>query len=238
MKIRLLFTGIVLALLTACNDDDNKVPEIRPTAKGEYTDERDGTTYGWVRIGDLEWMTSNLKYNEEGPYYERVLVGQYGEESKLVNTFSVDTDLEADYEENGNLYYWEEACETCPEGWRLPTDKDWQNLERALGMSAAEADAEGWRGEHVATLLRQDAQGTGMALPLAGNVSYWKFNLLYLNYVGEFGYYWTASEIENSGLQTPTVWYRKIFENYTTVYRGSSPLDKMMRVRCCRDAGK
>lgn len=57
------------AIFSSCSDDD-KLPNINPAATGEYTDERDGNTYGWVRIGDLEWMTSNLKYYPEAPYYE------------------------------------------------------------------------------------------------------------------------------------------------------------------------
>ena len=54
------------AIFSSCSDDD-KLPNINPAATGEYTDERDGNTYGWVRIGDLEWMTSNLKYYPEAP---------------------------------------------------------------------------------------------------------------------------------------------------------------------------
>lgn len=43
------------AVFCSCSDDD-KLPDVRPAAKGEYTDVRDGNTYGWVRIGDLEWI--------------------------------------------------------------------------------------------------------------------------------------------------------------------------------------
>lgn len=226
------------AVFCSCNDDD-KLPEIRPAQKGEFRDERDGNTYGWVRIGDLEWMTSNLKYYETAPYYECYydLFGQSYPQS-VKSYYRVD--FEADYEEYGNFYTWEEAGRVAPEGWRLPTDADWKNLEMALGMSASDADAEGWRGNREATLLRQGAEGTGMALQLAGEVAnastmspepFWCF-------VGEFGYYWSASPVEDSGLQTTVVWFRKIFADYTTVYRGSITQERLMRVRCCRDAGK
>lgn len=232
---------IIIALFVCCNavfcscSDDDKLPVIRPAEKGEFTDERDGNTYGWVRIGDLEWMTSNLKYYEIAPYYASSypLFGY----SSVKAPFRVD--FEADYEEYGNFYTWEEATSLCPEGWRLPTDADWKNLEMALGMSAKDADAEGWRGEQVATLLRQGAEGTGMALQLAGEVAVnSKAMMPFWSFVGEFGYYWSASPVEDSGLQTTTVWFRKIFADYTTVYRGSTTLAKLMRVRCCRDAGK
>ena len=53
--------GIVIS----CNDDDN-LPKISPKDSGEWTDSRDNTTYGWIRLGNLYWMTSKLKYGS--PY--------------------------------------------------------------------------------------------------------------------------------------------------------------------------
>ena len=57
-------------------------------------------------------------------------------------------------------------------------------------------------------------------------------------HIYSFGYYWSASEVKDNGLQTATVWFRKIGAHYTTVYRGAVTLQRLMRVRCCRDAGK
>ena len=228
------------AVLCSCSKDD-KLPDIRPTATGEYMDVRDGNTYGWVRIGDLEWMTENLKYQVNGlPYYEceyDVLGGYY---LYPIRSQILDTDFEADYEKYGNFYTWEEAVENYPEGWRLPTDEDRTNLEMALGMSARDADAEGWRGNREATLLQQGAEGTGMALLLGGEVaSTAAYDVgLFWSFVGVYGYYWSASEVEDNGLQTATVWFRKISAHYTNVYRGAVTLQRLMRVRCCRDAGK
>ncbi len=224
----------------SCSDND-KLPNIRPTDTGEYTDKRDGNTYGWVRIGDLEWMTENLKYQVDGqPYYERTY--DMGTTYPLpVRSPLMDVNFEEDYQTYGNCYTWEEAKASCPDGWRLPTDKDWKNLEMALGMSARDADAEGWRGDQEATLLRQDEEGTGIRLLLGGEVVLMNINFItafWWNYVGEYGYYWSASEVGESDLQTPSVWFRKICANTTTVYRGSVTLQRLMRVRCCRDAGK
>lgn len=225
------------AVLGSCSKED-KLPEIRPAASGTYTDERDANTYEWIRVGNLEWMTSNLKYYETAPYYECTynVLGV----PCAVSVYTT-TNLEADYEEYGNFYTWEEAKALCPEVWRLPTDEDWKDLEMALGMSERDANAEGWRGDREATLLRQGKDGLGMNLRLAGNVSnsnrYAGAGLnLWLTFVGESGYYWTATESDK--LSTPNVWFRKIFADYETVYRGVTTLNKLMRVRCCRDAGK
>ena len=227
------------AVLCSCSDDD-KLPDIRPSAQGEFTDVRDGNSYKWIRIGDLEWMTSNLKYGD--PYYERlfdgVFAGNYGPQT--VTSQYGDDDLEADYDKHGNLYTWEEANTLCPDGWRLPTDEDWKNLERALGMSQADANQKGWRGNYFLTLLTQGEDGLGFNMQLSGGA--WKtkegWKYLYLWEVGEFGYFWTATENTDSLLGVQTVWYRKIFGNNESIYRGTQTLDILMRVRCCRDAGK
>ena len=227
------------AVFCSCGDDD-KLPDIRPSAQGEFTDVRDGNSYKWIRIGDLEWMTSNLKYGD--PYYERlfdgVFAGNYGPQT--VTSQYGDDDLEADYDKHGNLYTWEEANTLCPDGWRLPTDEDWKNLERALGMSQADANQKGWRGNYFLTLLTQGEDGLGFNMQLSGGA--WKtkegWKYLYLWEVGEFGYFWTATENTDSLLGVQTVWYRKIFGNNESIYRGTQTLDILMRVRCCRDAGK
>ena len=89
-------------------------------------DPRDGKTYPTVRIGDLWWMAENLNFD----------LG-YGSWCYDNATSYCDT--------YGKLYDWISAAGACPDGWRLPSDDDWTSLERALGMSTAEAGLEGWR---------------------------------------------------------------------------------------------
>ena len=49
--------GLFLAA-TACQDDEETMPVVKPAESGMFVDERDGTEYGWVRIGNREWMSS------------------------------------------------------------------------------------------------------------------------------------------------------------------------------------
>ena len=67
MKKYLIYICMLWGIVISCNDDDN-LPKISPKDSGEWTDSRDNTTYGWIRLGNLDWMTSNLKYGS--PYYE------------------------------------------------------------------------------------------------------------------------------------------------------------------------
>ena len=108
--------------LAACDDDE--MPQVTPTATGTMTD-LEGNEYPWVRIGGLDWMAADLKCGEPFDESEEAL---------------------ACIKEYGNFYYIDEALANCPEGWRLPTDEDWQSLERALGMPEGDIAGLGWRG--------------------------------------------------------------------------------------------
>ena len=122
--------------------------------------------------------------------------------------------------------------------WLMVTETLAKSLPTDWALISVTAASKGWRGKGVTTLLRQE-EGTGLGLQLAGNASLSGVpERLYLNFLKEFGYYWTATEEENNGLQETTVFYRKIFGSRTTVYRDAAPLNILMRIRCVRDAQK
>lgn len=173
--MKYLYILLAISLLgTACSDDD--LPTVLPESTGTWTDPATGEEYAYVRIGTQEWMTSNLKAGT--PYFAAEYdLDKYGDwlETNFSNTAEGTPAEQQDFARYGNLYEWETACAVCEslgEGWRLPTDEDWQQLEIALGMSAGEAADEGWRGEGVADLLRQGEGGTSLGLQLSGNASF------------------------------------------------------------------
>ncbi len=43
----------------------------------------------------------------------------------------------------------------CPYGWHLPSDSEWKELERNLGMSQAETDNKDWRGTDEGGMLKE-----------------------------------------------------------------------------------
>lgn len=147
MKKYLIYICMLWIVSISCSNDDN-LPNICPSATGEYTDERDRNTYEWVRLGNQEWMASNLKYGT--PYYDNEYDGPLADgdgDPQPVVADGLNFDVETDFDEHGNLYTWEEALYACPEGWHLPTDEDWQKLEITLGMSKGAAASKGWRGQ-------------------------------------------------------------------------------------------
>ncbi len=236
MKKTIYFLLAVLpALLPSCSDDD-KLPAVRPTESGTVVD-NEGNTYGWVRIGDLLWTTSNAN---NGPDVWNV---RYYSNFEWYYIFDGDEydDNAIDYVDNyrpvyGNLMNYEDAVASAPEGWRLPTDEDWQKLERTLGMS--DTDRIGKRGNGQAFRLQEDEEGTGLAMKLGGafifTPSYGWVDLP-LDYQGVYGYYWTSTA-NPENIDEKSAYFRKFFVGRGEIWRLSGSTQQLMSVRWVRDA--
>ena len=139
----------------------------------------------------------------------------------------------------GFLYSFEAAQKAVPEGWRLPSDKDWQQLEQAFGLSAQEAQRNNaWRGAGLGTVMSEGG-ASGFNAPLGGANAYQKSRgQLYLNR-GKSWYYWTSTPVTlNDSLQGAIVRMSSHFND--KVWRGTSRIDNMARsvlysVRCVKD---
>lgn len=123
-----LASCVILLVLAACRG----IPENGDVAPrpDTLTDPRDGKTYAVVTIGGRTWMAENLRYAAPGSW---------------ANPYSPS----AAY---GRMYDGVTAQTACPDGWRLPSDGEWNELEIALGLRPEDATTTGWRGAH----------GTGM----------------------------------------------------------------------------
>lgn len=84
----------------------------------QIVDARDGETYGYVQIGNLLWLTENLRYQAtESECYE---------------------EEEANCEKYGRLYSFESSRTACPEGWHLPSPKEWKSLRKTMKSRKAD----------------------------------------------------------------------------------------------------
>ena len=86
---------------------------------GVFVDPRDGQKYETVNIDDYIWMAKNLNYGA-GKFAEPLCYDMRDSNCK----------------KSGRLYNWETAMNACPAGWHLPSNKEWEDLEEAVG---------GWR---------------------------------------------------------------------------------------------
>ncbi|MBR5693497.1 MAG: fibrobacter succinogenes major paralogous domain-containing protein [Fibrobacter sp.] len=112
---------------------------------GTMTDERDGQTYKTVEIGEQVWMAENLNYN----YHTEItqsLCYQNNEENCAkygrLYTFAAAVDSAGLFGEGGlGCGNTRSACSNlkessrgvCPEGWHLPSKKEWEQLFSAVG---------------------------------------------------------------------------------------------------------
>lgn len=223
--------GAIAVAAAGCSDDD--LPIIQPSAEGTVTDNQ-GNTYGWVRIGNLDWTTSNARNGED------LIDAMYFSNFDYYNLLS-DAEYE-DYVDNympdfGNCMTYETAKESAPDGWRLPTDEDWQNLERTLGLD--NPNATGFRGGNgIAYSMMEGDRGCGLNLTLGGGFIFSKsygMMILELDWVHEYGFYWTSTPAESNSDQ-PTAYFRKVAYRYPGVARDVTRAENLMSVRWCRDA--
>ncbi len=233
MKKNILYFGCLAVLtmsLSACGDDDDSLPTVQPTATGTMTD-NDGNEYQWVRIGNLDWMCSNLKSGE--PWFTKTYVTENGYQDEL---YAENEDAAAEaIEAEGNYYSFQEALDECPEGWRLPTDDDWKSLESTLGMSDKELDKEGWRDGAGYLMAQTIEEGTGLHLIYTGQIAPQSTALSELTHYGDYGYYWSATSAPYTSSQN--IYIRKICPLWNKVERSAiTTTARFLTVRYCRDA--
>lgn len=109
----------------------------------------DGNVYPVVRIGDQCWMAANLRTTRyrDGTIIPNVTGNTAWTQlnSGAWSNYNNSPGNDASY---GKLYNWYAAANPniCPQGWHVPTDAEWQQLESALGMPGSELVQTGYRG--------------------------------------------------------------------------------------------
>ena len=117
----------------------------------------DGNGYTTVILGDQEWLAENLKvtrYNNGDEIPTDISNLQWGDIN--YGAYAVYNDDSANTDIWGNLYNWyvvDDSRGVCPEGWHVPTDEEFMQLEIFLGMSYEEASEYGYRGTNEGSKL-------------------------------------------------------------------------------------
>lgn len=140
----------------------------------------------------------------------------------------------------GYLYTFSGAKLAVPKGWRLPTDEDWQQLERSFGLSEQEVQRfEAWRGQGLAPLMSQGG-ATNFNAVYSGGKAYTAENTQYYTNKNRAWYFWTSSlTVQNDSIEIATI---RLSNKYTDkVWRGTSRITNLRgypiaySVRCVRD---
>jgi len=96
---------------------------------GMWTDSRDGQSYRFTNVNNLEWMADNFNYAAlpgTGSWY-------YGQAVRSVTKQGHPIETEEDRKKYGRLYNYNTAVSFAPDGWRLPTAQEMTELISALG---------------------------------------------------------------------------------------------------------
>jgi uncharacterized protein (TIGR02145 family) len=148
-------------------------------AQGTFTDSRDGKKYRTVKIGEQVWMAQNLDHHGADGYLGLC----YGDEpqSKIRKPENCN--------KYGRLYDWKEAIKSCPAGWHLPSDKEWQTLVNFAGGNKVAVKKlgakDGWPVDNRGRPINTDDFGFS-ALP--GGYGGGGFT-----HAGYYGHWWTGT---------------------------------------------
>ncbi|HHX15032.1 MAG TPA: hypothetical protein GX724_02590 [Fibrobacter sp.] len=159
-----------------------------------------------IEIGNLKWTAKNIN----------------------IKTFSNSWCYEGKRENcnrYGRLYDFNKAQKICQSGWRLPTEKDWDDLAKAIGKEGGLKlkSREGWSAE-------DDSSGNGIDLfGFAGLPAgiFYEGDFLYQ---GLFAYFWTATESS-----ADAAWFRSLSFDSDEIYSHSNYKQAAYSVRCVQD---
>ena len=100
-----VFLFLIFFSITASGQTDRSYPQ-------EFIDDRDQNSYQLITLHDLQWFAENLRF-------------QTPNSMTVMDSSSMDSAI------CGEFYLVDEAFKVCPEGWRLPTEKEVKSLIKA-----------------------------------------------------------------------------------------------------------
>jgi len=174
-------------------------------------DKRDYSLYSIIKIGNQTWMAENLRYDVPGSL------------NPVNSSISY-----------GRLYNWNAAIKIAPNGWHLPSDSEWNELEMALGMPAADTALQAWRGTDHGVQMKSisgwnsGGNGTNASGFNAFPAGLYTSGSFY--HLGSNAYFWSSTE--NSG---SNAWNRYLEIWSTTVYRNYNTKTYGFSCRCVKD---
>lgn len=201
----------------------------------------DGNVYQTVAIGDQDWMKENLKVTR---YRNGEPIPNVTEPAKWASLTTgafcwMNNDTANKATKYGALYNWYAVSDPrriCPTGWHVPTDAEWQVMERFLGMTFAEAEETVKRGVNQGVQIKdstgwiKNGNGTnssefsglpaGLRMAKEGD----------FHNIGADACWWTNTEED-----AWNAWMRNMYYYYTGIYRIPDLKASGFSVRCVRD---
>jgi len=231
--------SFLLVFSNSCKKDNT----IHVIETGTLTD-IDGNVYKIVKIGNKWWMAENLKLGKYRNNDPITYISQDKPDSVWSNlNAGAYCYFDEKYGFLYNFYALSDSRGIAPQGWHIPSDEEWKELELFLGMSTEDADKVNWRGNN---------QGNALKIS-GGNTTYWAtssdtYEIFGTNESGftgiggacrifngkwgeltHTGFWWTST------LDGNEAWYRGLDYNKLNVFRYSGSMNYGFSIRCVKD---
>ena len=188
----------------------------------DYIVDSEGNRYGFINFGNQVWLKNNLRVTRTS---EGLPITSF--------IYNNDTTNEDIY---GRLYAWNDAMNgsrteksqgVCPAGWHIPSDEEFKELEKFLGMPENEVNKENeWRGDGIGTILKLEGS-SGYNAQLSGR-RFPDGSFSQINYVE---YIWTSTEFN-----IDAAWRRTLDKDSDKVGRwNTSPKTHGYSIRCVKN---
>lgn len=227
---------MLIALLTSCNKETN---EVKPLEYSSVTDV-DGNTYKTVKIGNQWWMCENLKvahYND-GSAINLIDISALDSTWSKAEEGSYCFINDSIYGKLYNYYAVADNRKLAPEGWHIPSDEEWQIMEKSIGMTDVEVANLAWRGTNEAeklvvkysigwpqtSLLFGSDEFGFSALPSGVRITDGTTNVTQTT-----GFWWTNTQVSNKA------YYRYIDFQHKDIFRQRTYPTYGMSIRCIKD---
>ena len=190
-------------------------------------------------------------YNDDSTTYAPMNYGLLYNWNAAVDTFNTsfgETSVNQDDNNAVSVTFDGHRRGICPEGWHLPSDAEWNAMERTVSdtdWQASYETATGWRGNHAGKLAGGDnwysrsttgapgdysnaaRNSSGFSAVPAGSCSGSSFSN-----AGDGAYFWSSSQ---SGDNPYSAYDRSLYYYYAIVYRYCHSKYYGFSVRCLRD---
>lgn len=172
----LLCLGCMLSSFTIFSQDIKTVYDL------------DSNKYTVIKIGKQLWLKENLRttqYNDTTPIATGLTDSEWKETKK--GAYAVYDNNPLHEKTYGKPYngYAVRTGKLCPKGWRIATDKDWNELEQFFGLPKAELERTGERGS-IADSLKNTK---GISMRLGGS----RLDNGDYSTINQYGNYWSST---------------------------------------------
>lgn len=217
----------------------------------------DGNIYSTEQIGSQCWMKENLRVKHTP--LGNAIGYMYPNQSLTTSTTIIDTTLAVPY---GLLYTWSTMMNggagsssvpsgmqgICPDGWHVPSDEEWKQLEIFAGMDSTDVQQAGYRSDIAVALCDTFGWIPSSVANVPGNPDAPNRNVTGFSaipagwggsmqgtgsadYFGEMAMFWTST-LYDSG----TVWYRAMRNYDSWIVRDiATQASFYFSLRCVKD---